>query len=215
MNQSPTLPQPPAELPKPKSKLWPWIVLIIVVLIVAGYFGWTWYSGKSKIKTTTTTTTTTPTITPEEGIIATTSNPEWKMYTNPRVNYQFEFPAKNLSLDLHESIKYPSTDAGNAKDDDLVQFATNNSSYGVRTTVGVNEKTIEDWLQTPERVGGLSGYTKTTVGNKTAYTDKEWLSTYVMSGNNVYQIDAHVGSAPKTETDPIYEHFFSTFQFTK
>lgn len=146
-----------------------------------------------------------------------TSTVNWKTYSNTRVGYQYKYPATGVTLPPDETIKYPSTSASDAKDEDLVQFATATNTYAVRTKVGVTETTIEDWIKNIDAVGkkDIANYTKTTIGGKTAYTDKTSLFSYVMSGSNVYQITDNKGSAPETASDSIYQNWLSTFTFTK
>ena len=163
---------------------------------------------KKKAVTAPTTTTTTDT------------TADWLAYTNNRVSYSFKYPSSGLKLNLDETIKYFATNTSEMKDQDFVQFATNTNTYGVRTQVGVKEKTIEDWIGKTDAAKGydlatyLEFFNKTIVGGKTAYTFQAYLSTYVMSGSNVYQITDHKGVAPETAADSMYQNWLSTFQFT-
>ena len=212
--------------PTPKKHVSHAIAWSLIALLAGSLaFGiWTYFSQISDIydnsltisfshkKTTTPATTTTTTST----TATTDATADWKTYTNSRVKYSFKYPLTGLTLVLDETIKYPSTSAADAKDEDLVQFATKTNTYGVRTKVGVKETTIEDWIENIDGVDvkDIANYTKTTVGGKTAYTYKSYLITYVMSGSNVYRITDHVGSAPETASDSTYQAWLSTFTFT-
>lgn len=188
------------------------MILVAVLGLFAGwYFGFNYPNSLNGTATPTATTVSKAKTTP-----TTTAN--LKTYTNSRVNYQFEYPSSGLTLALDETIKYPSTSSADAKDEDLVQFATNNVTYSVETRVGITDQTIEDWIK-DTNVSNISAdmtkYTKTVVGGKTAYTLTGSLATYVMNNGNVYIIKAMQGVAPSTDTtDTIYKNLLSTFQFT-
>ncbi|PIR97018.1 MAG: hypothetical protein COT91_03790 [Candidatus Doudnabacteria bacterium CG10_big_fil_rev_8_21_14_0_10_41_10] len=139
---------------------------------------------------------------------------DWQTYRNTRVGYEFEFPSSGLSLDLDETIKYPSAlSVGN----DLVQFATGGVTYGVRSSIEVPYTSIKFWIQDPNNSNissNLSDYTKIIFGDKVAYTSKTDLATYTLANGNIYMITAHEGVAPSTDiSDPIYQHLISTFKF--
>lgn len=151
---------------------------------------------------------------------ATGQETDWKTYTNNRVGYQFEYPAKGLTLPFEETIKYPDSKNYN---EDLVQFAIDSKvkseqqpvTFGVRTYVGVKSNSIEDWIQNGNGSNpNLANYTKRAIDGQTTYTGKGISVTYVLHNNNVYVIDAHAGIEPAHDTDPVYQHLFSTFKFT-
>lgn len=139
----------------------------------------------------------------------------WKTYTNTRVAYTFEYPSSGLTLNLDETIKYPSTATSDSRTEDLVQYATKTMTYSVRTEVGVAATSIEAWFSSFSG-DDITKNTKTTIGGRVAYTLNGELLTYVMSGSNVYIITASDGVAPSTKTsDSTYAHLLSTFKFTK
>ena len=144
----------------------------------------------------------------------------WKTYTNTRVHYQFEYPASGLSEDLVETIKYPSTVATDAKDEDYVEFITGGVAYSVEAHATVTQATIEAWLTDPSNPGNvdqnLSDYTKTTVAGKTAYTLKSGLATYLFYDvpKTVFIITARDGIAPKASSDDVYSHLLQSFSLT-
>jgi len=131
------------------------------------------------------------------------------IYVNSQVGYQFEYPKTGLSLEIEETIKNSIQD--------LVQFATKDTTYGVRTYIGVTHTTIEDWITDPgiaKASSALSNYNKITVGSKSAYQYKAGLVVYVLASGNLYEITAHQGMAPSQNfADPIYNHLLSTFKF--
>lgn len=141
----------------------------------------------------------------------------WKTYINNRVGYQFEYPNSGLKLSIDETIKYPSNRQGDGKND-LVQFATINNSYGVKTYIEVKAKTIEDWIkdELSEAINhDIASYKKESLSGQTGYLGQGIAVTYVLFNNNVYEITSHTGVEPNFGTDPIYQHMLSTFKFTK
>jgi hypothetical protein len=139
----------------------------------------------------------------------------WKTYTNSRVGYSFEYPSTGLTLDLDETIKYPSTRVGDSKYEDLVQFANSDTTYSVQTDISGKERTVEAWI-TDGTVGtSLSDFTKTSVDGVTAYTKKSDLRTFVVANQKFYTIIARNGIAAKTGADENYAHLLSSFKFTK
>jgi hypothetical protein len=147
---------------------------------------------------------------------------DWKTYTNSRVNYSFEYPSSNLKLNLDETIKYPSASAADSKTEDLVQFATSTTTYSIRADISGHATTVEAWItgasENPVGDGfpskNISDYKKITVGDNTAYTNKNSLITFVVVGTKYYTISAHSGTAIKTGSDTIYSHLLSSFKFT-
>jgi len=147
----------------------------------------------------------------------------WKTYTNPRVNYSFEYPASGLKLDLDETIKYPSTSNSNPKTEDLVQFASSDTTYSVRADVSGHASTVEAWItggsESPSAEAlpskNLSDYDKVTISGATAYTSKTSLITYAVVGTKYYTIAAYNNISLKTGTDATYSHLLSSFVFTK
>ncbi len=152
--------------------------------------------------------------------LAPTTSPSpisWKTYKNSRVGYQFEYPTSGLNLDIDETIKYPDN---TTKNEDLVQFATKSITYSVRTYVAVKQASIEAWIQQSDLADGsdLSTYTKTTVGNKTAYMSKQG-RYFVMNKTNVYQLEAlktvgDTGIPIASTEDANFQHLVSSFAFT-
>lgn len=159
-----------------------------------------------------------PVVQPAETTQSADETTGWKTYTNNRVNYQFEYPASGLTLAIDETIKYPSTKAGDSKTEDLVQFATDKTSYSIQTEIGINHDSIESWIKdtnVSNADGNISLYTKTFIGGKVAYTSKAGLVTYVYNNGNIYSIIARSGIAPSNDkNDSIYSHLLSTFKFT-
>ena len=141
-----------------------------------------------------------------------------KTYTNNRVGYTFQYPASGLSLDLDETITYPSTMPGDSNKTDLVQFAKNGVTYSVRTTVGV-APSISSWTSDGLNIPPTE-LEPTTIAGTEAEKRKNMLASFVVknasAGNNIgYEIVAHKGIAASTDlSDPIYASLISSFQFT-
>lgn len=182
-----------------------WLAVFGVVLVLAlGYFVW--------VANTSPDTTEDPTAVTKKTTTDETAG--WRSYTNTRVAYAFEYPSSGLTLNLDETIKYPSAAASDSKTEDLVQYATKTMTYSVRTEVGVAATSVETWFSSFSG-DDISKNTKTTIGGKAAYTLNGQLLTYVMSGSNVYIITAFDGVAPSTKTsDSTYAHLLSSFKFT-
>jgi len=134
---------------------------------------------------------------------------DMRIYANSQVGYQFEYPKTGLSLELDETVKTPTQN--------LVQFATEETTYGVRTYIGTAHETLEEWITDPgtaKASNALLDYNKITVGSESAYRYKDGLVVYVLNSGNLYQITAHQGIAPsQNSADPIYNHLLSTFRF--
>ena len=144
---------------------------------------------------------------------------DWKIYINSRVGYKFSYPSTNLTHALDETIKYPSAREGDSKNQDLVQFAVGNTSFGIRTYVGEGKSTIESWIQEPNAqraYSDLSKYEKVAVGGQTAYRIIGSAFVYVLANGNVYEITAYQTNAPvKISSEPLFEKWVSTIEFTK
>ncbi len=188
-------------------RIWLWIALGIAILIGGGFIYW--YILKNKDGTTIT-------ITPTKSVI---SSPvaTWTTYENTRVNYSFEYPAAELTMNLDETIKYPSTKEGDSKTEDLVQFATDKITYSIKTEIDSKHQTIEDWIQDADVSHAntdLTKYTEIKIDNKTAYTYTGELRTYTLNNGNVYIIKGMDGVAPSKNTeDSIYKHLLDSFKF--
>lgn len=137
----------------------------------------------------------------------------WKIYSNNRVGYQFEYPASGLTLNLDETIKYPNA---NSPSKDLVQFATSKNTYSIETIVKPQFKTVEELLQAMKSDGDTTIWKKFTMDGQTAYSATDKFVTYVMANQNQYSIIKYEGNAPADYKgdDQIYSHILSTLKFT-
>lgn len=226
MNQSPTLPQPPAELPKPKSKLWLWIILIIVVLTAAGYFGWTWYSGKSTISTITTPTTSTTTPT------ASVFTADWKTYKNEKNKYSFRYP---IDWWILEDSIVADTEANSQSDYIILKAQNDDSGYYMTITRFINsEKSLDELLTATMTGEDPATYTASDIilagipAKKIDITQRSGMKYLDVGGQilenneNIYIVKNEnkvtqiiISGQIWKQYKTIFEQVLSTFQFTQ
>lgn len=215
MNQSPTLPEPSAELPKPKSKIKLWIVLIIVVLIAVGYFGWT-YLGKSKTETITTpaTTTTTPAIAP-------VSTADWKTYTNTNYGFSLKYPSTYNVKEESKNIIFKSPEQKN--------IALNALNVQINASMQEKEETwklpLDEIVQKGIESKSIGIPQKITLSGKSAYegVSKGLINEYLIiskNNDNLYELLFESGNnntlaENKSALTETQKTMLSTFQFTK
>ena len=197
------------------------LVIVLIVVVVglacgAGYYVW---QKNHDIKEVDSAVGVTASATPAPTASPTPTKADetvgWKTYTNSRVGYSFKYPASDLTFGIDETIKYPSTRAGDSKTQDLVQLGMGDTMCAIRVYVNDGSGGVESWMKTSSM--NLNDYTKVTVNGRTAYQLTNEAVLYVAANNNVYDINAHQGStAPaKIISVPIFNKWISTIQFTQ
>ncbi len=199
----------------------PWMLILLIVVIIAAVLVYFFYIKKSPT-TTSTTISPTPTVSittspsVSSSVPATATPVTWQTYTNPRINYSFEYPVSGLAQALEELEKYNASDPNSF---DLVTFSTSDTSYSVRTDFSGHVTTVDAWITGglgPVGFGfpsfNLSDYTKTTVAGITAYTYNDGLTTFFVDGTKYFTIEARSGTQLKTTSDTNYSHLLSSFK---
>jgi len=151
------------------------------------------------------------TTTPEE--IAT-----WGEFINNRVGWQFRYPKENLTKDIDEVVKFPSSVEGQSNKEDLLEFAVGETTFSIKTYAeeGASTTTIEAWIKNSGKSVSnyLSDYQKFKIAGNNAYNIKGKAFTYTFLNKNVYEIAAYQNGVWREISDePLFKKWISTINF--
>lgn len=152
------------------------------------------------------------TTTPEE--IAT-----WGEFINNRVGWRFRYPTENLTKDIDEVVKFPSSVEGQSKTEDLLEFSIGETTFSIKTyaeeaTSTIN--TIEAWIKDSGKSvsNDLSDYQKFRIAGNDAYNIKGKAFAYTFLNKNVYEIAAYQNGVWRELNDePLFKKWISTIGF--
>lgn len=195
--------------------------IIFFVLILAFVIGGAYYLNKVGIKPDNQTSNL------EKKEISTlgdaTTTPEeiaaWGEFINNRVGWQFRYPKENLTKDIDEVVKFPSSVEGQSNKEDLLEFAVGETTFSIKTyaeeaTSTIN--TIEAWIKDSGRSvsNNLSDYQKFKIAGNNAYNIKGKAFAYTFLNKNVYEIAAYQNGVWREISDePLFKKWISTINF--
>ncbi|MFA4941590.1 MAG: hypothetical protein WC582_03275 [Patescibacteria group bacterium] len=145
---------------------------------------------------------------------------DWGEFINNRVGWRFRYPMENLTRDIDEIIKFPSSEESQPKNEDLLEFAVGETVFRIKTyaeegtsTIG----TIEDWIKDSGKSASsnLEDYQKFSLAGNNAYNLKGKDFAYTFLNKNVYEISAYKDDENplKIGDEPIFKKWISTINF--